>query len=155
MSSPTTPPSSCAFLEAAGVELGEVHCTLQAARLTIGGYGPSLADAAKAHLGRRARQVRATARIGRRPSSVAPSSSTPPCDAVMVFRLAQRILPALGCQASAYEIQIGVTPAVVRLRHRGVRLDLDAHAELMQSLRGPAPRGGRRLSRRLPRHGPA
>ena len=51
----------------------------------------------------------------------------------MVFRLAQRILPALGDQTSAYEIQIGVTPAAVRLRHRGVWLDLEAHAALLQT----------------------
>ena len=42
----------------------------------------------------------------------------------MAFRLAERVLPVLGPQTGAYEIQAGCTPAVARMRSRGVRLDL-------------------------------
>ncbi len=109
-----------------------MHCTLQVARLTIGGYGLGLAAVAKAHLGVELDKGE------QRSDWSAPELSRAQLDyaaidAVTVFRLAQRILPALGCQASAYEIQIGVTPAVVRMRHRGVLLDIEAHAELMKS----------------------
>lgn len=120
------------FLEAAGAALGEVQCTFQATRLTLGGYFPSLAEAVKAHLGLELDKSE------QRSDWSAPELSRAQLvyaarDAVMVFRLAQRILPALGDQTSAYEIQIGVTPAVVRLRHRGVRLDLEAHAALLRT----------------------
>ena len=83
------------FLEAAGVALGEVHCTFQAARLTLGGYSPSLAEAVKAHLGLELDKSE-QARIGPRPSSAGRSSSTPPATPSWSSVSPQRILPALG-----------------------------------------------------------
>ena len=55
-------------------------------------------------------------------------------DAVMGWRLAQRIFPALGRQTPAYEVQAACVPAVSRMQRRGVLIDLDAHTRLMRAL---------------------
>ena len=52
-------------LEHAGVELGEIHCTMQAARLLLGERRMSLADACRRLSRRRSRQGRADQRLGR------------------------------------------------------------------------------------------
>jgi DNA polymerase-1 len=118
------------FLDAAGVELGEVHCTLQVARLTLGENSTSLAAAAEAYFG-----------IALDKTDQASNWSTlelshnqieyAALDAVMAYRLAGVTLPTLGPQASAYEIQIAAVPAAVRMKQRGVWLDGDAHATFM------------------------
>jgi DNA polymerase I len=119
-------------LEAIGVVLGEVHCTLQAARLTLGEAAMSLADVAQAHLGIELDKTEQTSNWST-PELTREQLQYAALDAVMAFRLAPRILPALGPQSPAYETQIGVTPAVVRMKHCGVLLDLDAHAVLMRT----------------------
>ena len=122
------------FLAMHGVEPAEVHCTLQACRLTLGPDSTSLASAAANYLGVElakdlqtsdwsaehltAEQVRYAAQ-----------------DAVVCWRVAQRALPALGGQASAYEIQMTAVPAAVRMELRGFGFDAEAHAGLMDELR--------------------
>ena len=117
-----------------GVEPAEVHCTLQACRLTLGPKFTSLASAAINYLGVEvdkdlqtsdwsaehltAEQVRYAAQ-----------------DAVICWRVAQRVLPALREQTSAYEIQMLAVPATVRMELRGLGFDSEAHARLMDELR--------------------
>ncbi len=117
-----------------GVEPAEVHCTQQACRLTLGPRSTSLVSAAANYLGVELAkdlqtsdwsaehltndQVRYAAR-----------------DAVACWRIAQRVLPALGRQASAYEIQMLAVPAVVRMELRGLGFDTKAHSRLMNELR--------------------
>jgi DNA polymerase-1 len=120
-------------LEAAGVELGAIHCTMQAARLTLGERAMSLADAVEAHLGIKLDKTE-QASDWAAPQLTHGQLRYAARDVVTTFRLAQRILHALGPQASAYEIQAGVTPAVARMQTRGILMDLDRHAELLRAL---------------------
>jgi DNA polymerase-1 len=94
----------------------------------------SLADAVKAHL---AIELDKTEQVGdwSAPDLSLAQIEYAALDAVMAFRLAERILPVLGPQEPAYTIQAGCTPAVARMRSRGVRLDLEAHARLMDALK--------------------
>jgi DNA polymerase-1 len=116
-----------AHLEAAGVELGATHCSMQMARLTLGERSMRLSDAVNAHLGV---ELDKTEQRGdwSTPTLTDQQIEYAALDAVMAFRLAERIIPVLGPQTSAYEIQVGVTPAVARMRTRGVLLDLTEHA---------------------------
>jgi DNA polymerase-1 len=121
-------------LEAAGIGLGAVHDTLQAARLTLGGFALKLADVVAAYLGIDLDKTE------QKSDWAAPELSRTQLeyvalDAVMVQRLAERIFPLLGPQALAYETQAGAVPAVARMQHRGILLDLEAHAALMQELK--------------------
>ena len=56
-------------------------------------------------------------------------------DAVTCWRVAERVLPALREQTSAYEIQMPAVPATVRMELRGLGFDSEAHARLMDELR--------------------
>ena len=122
-----------AHLEHAGVELGAVHCSMQMARLTLGERSMKLADAVKAHLGVELDKTEQTGDWSAPKLSDAQLGYAG-LDAVMAFRLAERILPVLGPQTPAYEIQTACTPACARMKSRGILLDLDAHADLMLSL---------------------
>jgi DNA polymerase I-like protein with 3'-5' exonuclease and polymerase domains len=55
-------------------------------------------------------------------------------DAVVTWRLAQRVLPALDKQAPAYEIQMQAVPAAMRMQQRGFKIDVAAHALLIEDL---------------------
>jgi DNA polymerase-1 len=55
-------------------------------------------------------------------------------DAVVTWRLAQRVLPALDKQAPAYEIQMQAVPAAMRMQQRGFKFDVAAHASLIEDL---------------------
>jgi DNA polymerase-1 len=123
-----------AHLEAAGVALGAVHCSQQMARLTLGERSMRLADAVRAHLGVTLDKTKQTGDWSTPDLSLAQLKYAA-LDAVMAFRLAERVLPILGPQTPAYEIQAGCTPAVARMRSRGVLLDRTAHAYLMLSLK--------------------
>ena len=122
-----------AFLEGRGVELGEVHCTMQAARLTLGEHAMSLEAAAETYLGVKLDKDSQTSdwsapNLSERQVRYAAN------DAVVLWRLAQRILPALSHQTPAYEIQVAAVPAAMRMKMRGFKLDLGMHAELMKDL---------------------
>jgi DNA polymerase I-like protein with 3'-5' exonuclease and polymerase domains len=121
------------WLEHAGVDLGEVHCTLQGARLTLGENSRSLAEAAREYLGI---ELSKTEQLSDWSAHLTQGQlEYAALDAVMAFQLASRILPALAAQSSAYEIQIACIPAVARMMRRGVRLDLEAHAAFIQAKR--------------------
>jgi DNA polymerase I-like protein with 3'-5' exonuclease and polymerase domains len=120
-------------LEAAGVGVGQVFDTMQAARLTLGERAMSLAAAAEAHLGitlDKAEQASDWSAPQLTPEQIKYAAR----DVVATFRLAERIFAALGPQAPAYEIQACVTPAVSRMQRRGVLIDLAKHADLMRAL---------------------
>ena len=55
-------------------------------------------------------------------------------DALVCWRLSTTILPALGPQQPAYDIQMRAIPAVVHMERRGFKLDLEAHASLIEDL---------------------
>jgi DNA polymerase I len=56
-------------------------------------------------------------------------------DAVVAWRLAEKILPRFDVQRSAYVIQLGAIPAVMRMEQRGFKLDVGAHARLIAKLK--------------------
>jgi DNA polymerase-1 len=121
-------------LEARGVELGEVHCTMQAARLTLGEGAMRLEHAVAAYLDLELMKDLQTSDWSA-PSLTKAQLEYAALDAVMAWRVAQRIFPALGPQTPAYEIQVAATPAAARMKSRGFRLDLETHAELMAGLK--------------------
>ena len=91
-------------LEHAGVELGEIHCTMQAARLLLGERRMSLADAAADYLGVVLDKDEQTSDWGA-PNLTKSQIEYAAADAVTVYRLTQKMLPTLGVQRPAYEIQ--------------------------------------------------
>jgi DNA polymerase I-like protein with 3'-5' exonuclease and polymerase domains len=120
-------------LEAAGVELGQIFCTMQATRLTLGERATSLADGVKAHLGIALDKTEQGSNWSA-PQLTLEQLEYAARDAVVTFRLSARIFRALDRQTPAYEIQAMATPAVSRMQRRGVLIDLDAHAALMRAL---------------------
>jgi DNA polymerase-1 len=120
-------------LEHAGVELGAVHCTMQAARLLLGARRLSLAETATDYLGVVLDKVEQTSDWSA-PNLMRSQLEYAAADAVAVFRLAQKMLPALGVQRGAYEIQMAAVPAVARMELRGFRLDVGAHQRLGEEL---------------------
>ena len=82
-------------LEHAGVELGEIHCTMQAARLLLGERRMSLADACADYLGVVLDKDEQTGDWGA-PNLTKSQLEYAAADAVAVFRLAQKMLPTLG-----------------------------------------------------------
>ena len=88
-----------AFLERAGVALGAVHCTAQACRLTLGENAMSLADASEAYLNLKLDKTEQTGdwnalHLTKQQIEYAA------IDAVVAWRIAERILPRLPCAAS-------------------------------------------------------
>ena len=122
-----------AFLEHAGVALGELHCTLQAVRLRLGEHATSLAEAAHAYLNvdlDKSQQVS----DWNAPSLTRAQIEYAAIDAVVAWRIAEKILPRFEAQRSAYEIQVGAVPAAMRMEQRGFKLDMAAHARLIADL---------------------
>jgi ribonuclease D len=121
-----------AFLEAADATPRETHCILQAVRLTLGST-KSLREATREYLGAELAKEMQTSDWN------APYLSRDQIDyaaedAVVTWWLAKRVLPALGKQASAYEIQMQAVPAATRMQQRGFKLDVAAHARLIDDL---------------------
>jgi DNA polymerase-1 len=122
------------FLEAAGVGLGELHCTLQACRLMLGEYSTSLAEGAAAFLNLDLDKT-LQASDWNAPHLTRQQIDYAAIDAVVAWRIAEKILPRFDVQRSAYEIQAGAIPAVMRMEQRGFKLDVDAHARLIADLK--------------------
>jgi DNA polymerase I len=122
------------FLEHVGVTVGSILCTLQATRLELGGWSASLDVAAEAFLGLRIDKTLQTSDWGA-PSLTKEQVDYAAIDAVLAWRLALKLLPALGVQRSAFDIQMKATPAVVRMESRGFRIDVEAHARLIEELK--------------------
>jgi DNA polymerase I len=123
-----------AFLELAGIALGPVHCTSQACRLTLGENAMSLADGAEAYLNLKLDKTEQTGdwsalHLTKQQIEYAA------IDAVVAWRIAEKILPRLHVQRAAYEIQMRAVPAVMRMQSRGIKLDVDAHARLILDLK--------------------
>ena len=122
-----------AFLEAVGVALGGMQCTLQAVRLALGEHATSLAAAARAYLNvdlDKSQQVS----DWNAPNLTQMQIDYAAIDAVVAWRIAMKILPRFDVQKSAYEIQIGAVPATMRMEQRGFKLDVEAHARLTADL---------------------
>ena len=121
------------FLEHHGVQPGEMHCTMQACRLTLGEKQTALAAAAMEYLG---------VELDKTHQASDWSVETLPFgqieyaahDAVACWRIFHIVMQALDGQSAAYEIQMAAMPAVVRMQLRGFRLDTDAHAKLIEDL---------------------
>ena len=122
------------FLEQAGVALGPVHCTAQACRLMLGEHATSLADGAEAYLDL---QLDKTEQKGdwNAPHLTKQQIDYAAIDAVVAWRIAGKILPHLHVQRAAYEIQMRALPAAMRMELRGIKLDVEAHAQLIKDLR--------------------
>ena len=73
----------------------------------------------------------------------------------MTWQLAETVLPLLGERRTAYDIQVGAIPAVVRMQLRGILLDTTAHAALIAALKAERARLDRRLRRGVRRGRPA
>ena len=122
-----------AFLEAAGVALGGMQCTMQAVRLSLGEHTTSLAAAARAYLNvdlDKSQQISDWNAPDLTPEQIDYAA----IDAVVAWRIAEKILPRFEVQRSAYEIQIGAVPAAMRMEQRGFKLDVEAHAKLIADL---------------------
>ena len=121
------------FLKHHRVQPGEMHCTMQACRLTLGEKQTALAAAAMEYLG---------VELDKTHQASDWSVETLPFgqieyaahDAVACWRIFHIVMQALDGQSAAYEIQMAAMPAVVRMQLRGFRLDTDAHAKLIEDL---------------------
>jgi DNA polymerase I len=121
------------FLEHADIALGEVHCTLQACRLTLGEDQTSLADAARAYLNVTLDKKQQTSDWGAEHLGHAQITYAA-LDAIVEWEVASHVFPALRCQASAYEIQTAAAAAAMRMESRGFKLDVVAHERVMEDL---------------------
>ena len=122
-----------AFLSQAGIEPATIHCTLQACRLLYGSQGNSLEERAATVLSVEIDKKEQRSDWGAR-HLTARQINYAALDAVVVKHLAERVLPRLAEREPAYTIQMAVIPAVVRMRLRGFKMDVAAHAELIGSL---------------------
>ena len=122
------------FFEHADIALGEVHCTMQACRLTLGEKLTSLADAAAAYLDVTLDKTEQTGNWGVAHLSKEQLTYAA-LDAVVEWRVAERVFPALRDQAPAYEIQIGAVAAAMRMQDRGFKFDIEAHVQLLAELK--------------------
>jgi DNA polymerase-1 len=122
------------FLEPAGVALGEVHCTLQAARLTLGERSTSLADVAAAYLNATLDKSQQASDWGAL-HLTREQLTYAALDAIVEWEVAQHVFVALRDQTPAYEIQVRAVPAAMRMQERGFKFDVDAHARLIAELK--------------------
>ena len=68
------------------------------------------------------------------------SAPVDPQHGVATWWLAETVLPLLGERRTAYDIQVGAIPAVVRMQLRGILLDATAHAALIAALKAERTR---------------
>jgi 3'-5' exonuclease len=111
-----------------------VHCTLQACRLTLGEKLTSLADAAAAYLDVTLDKTEQSGNWGVAHLSKEQLTYAA-LDAVVEWRVAARVFPAMRDQAPAYEIQIGAVAAAMRMQDRGFKFDIETHAQLIAELK--------------------
>ena len=121
------------FLHRAGIEPAEIHCTMQAVRLLHGPNVASLEDAAATVLGIDMDKTCQTSDWSQ-PNLTLAQIEYAAADAVVLWRLANRVLPRLAEREPAYEIQMTAIPAVVRMEARGFKMDAEAHAKLVSDL---------------------
>jgi DNA polymerase I len=121
------------FLHRLGIEPTEMHCTMQAVRLLYGPNVASLGHAVATVLGIDVDKTCQTSDWSQ-PNLTLPQVEYAAADAVVLWHLANRVLPRLAEREPAYEIQMRAIPAVVRMEARGFRMDAQAHAELVSDL---------------------
>jgi DNA polymerase I-like protein with 3'-5' exonuclease and polymerase domains len=119
------------FLEQAGVKPGKIDCTMQGSRLLFGVM--SLEKVARESLNVILDKTEQTSDWNA-PELREEQFVYAAMDARVCWRLSQTILPALGPQKAAYAIQTRAIPAVAHMESRGFKLDLEAHAALLQAL---------------------
>ena len=126
-------PFDLAHLGHRGVNLGRVHDTQQAARLTIGANKCSLAATVKHYL-------KVDLDKGLQASDwAAPSLSEDQVryaarDVIWLWRLCPPLFKDLAPQAAAYRIQAAAAPAIARMNTAGIAIDLERHAETLRAL---------------------
>jgi DNA polymerase-1 len=125
-------PFDLAFLSHRGVNLGKLHDSQQAARLTVGQRKCSLAAAVKHYL-----KVDLDKDL-QASDWAAPELSEDQLryaarDVIWLWRLCPPLFKDLGPQASAYRIQVAAAPAIARINNAGIALDLTAHTGAMQA----------------------
>jgi DNA polymerase-1 len=121
-----------AFLEAEDVSPLKTLCAMQAVRLTLGSTR-TLREAAREYLDVDLGKELQTSDWNA-PHLSKEQINYAAQDAVVTWRLARRVLPALDKQASAYDIQMQAVPAAMRMQQRGFKLDVAAHALLIDNL---------------------
>ena len=127
------------YLAMRDIEPIGVDCTLQAVRLLNGPNATSLETAAAAYFGLALDKTLQTSDWGAKHLSLAQVAYAA-SDAVTTWWLAETILPLLGERRTAYDIQVGAIPAVVRMQLRGIRLDATTHATLIAALKAERAR---------------
>jgi DNA polymerase I-like protein with 3'-5' exonuclease and polymerase domains len=129
------------YLAQRGIEPVGVDCTLQAVRLLNGPNATSLETAAASYFGLELDKALQVSDWGAKHLSLAQVTYAAN-DAVVTWWLASTVLPLLGERRTAYDIQVGAIPAVVRMQLRGILLDAAAHAALIAALKAERARLG-------------
>src|SRR4029077_3975330 len=106
---------------------------LQATRLTLGENATSLAAAAATYLNLDLDKSQQTSDWNA-PNLSRQQIDYAAIDAVVAWRIAQKILPRFDVQRSAYEIQMKAVPAAMRMEQRGFKLDVEADVRLLADL---------------------
>ena len=127
------------YLAQRGIEPVGVDCTMQAVRLLNGPNATSLETAAASYFGLALDKALQTSDWGAKHLSLAQVAYAAD-DAVVTWHLAETVLPLLGERRTAYDIQVGAIPAVVRMQLRGILLDTTAHAALIAALKAERAR---------------
>ena len=127
------------YLAQRGIEPVGVDCTMQAVRLLNGPNATSLETAAASYFGLALDKALQTSDWGAKHLSLAQVTYAAD-DAVVTWHLAETVLPLLGERRTAYDIQVGAIPAVVRMQLRGILLDATAHAALIAALKAERAR---------------
>jgi DNA polymerase I len=122
------------YLAQRGIEPIGVDCTLQAVRLLNGPHATALETAAASYFGLALDKAPQTSDWGAKHLSLAQIAYAAD-DAVVTWWLAETVLPLLGERRTAYDIQAGAIPAVVRMQLRGILLDATMHAALIAALK--------------------
>ena len=134
------------YLAQRGIEPLGVDCTMQAVRLLNGPNATALETAAASYFGLALDKTLQTSDWGAQHLSLAQVTYAA-ADAVVTWWLAETVLPLLGERRTAYDIQVGAIPAVVRMQLRGILLDVTAHAALIAALQAERARLDLRLRR--------
>jgi DNA polymerase-1 len=127
------------YLAQRGIEPVGVDCTLQAVRLLNGPNATSLQTAAASYFGLELNKTLQVSDWGAKHLSLAQVTYAAD-DAVVTWWLAETVLPLLSERRTAYDIQVGAIPAVVRMQLRGILLDTTAHAALIVALKAERAR---------------
>ena len=127
------------YLAQRGIEPVGVDCTMQAVRLLNGPNATSLETAAASYFGLELDKALQISDWGAKHLSLAQVTYAAD-DAVVTWHLAETVLPLLGERRTAYDIQVGAIPAVVRMQLRGILLDATAHAALIAALKAERAR---------------